>query len=283
MLVGQPKSFARRIDKFCTSLAVRFVRPGDFGNPFADQRVCDDELRLSVIALLRNVQRIEKLLHVLAIDFLDVESVSFEAPTRVLALRLLRRRIKGDGVRIVDQDQIIETKMPGECACFGRDAFLHAAIARQADDVLIENLVLVRIEARRRHFCSHCDADGIADALSQRASRTFYSRCVTKFRMARRLAVQLPEPFDFRHRQIVAAHVQPCVKEHATVTCRKNEIVAIDPARFVRIVFERVAVEYRSHFGATQRKPKVTGFRSLHGVHAQTACFVRRPRENFDI
>src|SRR6266478_1965487 len=224
-----------------------------------------------------------KLLHVFAIDFLDVESVSFEALTSVLALRLLCRSIEGDGVRIVNQDQIIETKMSGECACFGRDTFLHATITRQADDVLIENFVLVRVETRCRHFCSHGDADGIADALSQRASRTFYSRCVTKFRMARRLAVQLPEPFDFRHRQIVAAHVQPCVKEHAAMTGRKNEIVAIDPTRVVGIMFERIAVEHRSHFGTTQRKPKVTGFRGLHGVHAQSACFVRRPRENFDI
>ncbi len=101
--------------------------------------------------------------------------------------------------------------------------------------------------------------------------------------MTRRFGVQLPEAFDFRHRQIVTAQIQPGVKEHAAVACRQNEIVAIDPARFVRIVLERIAVEHRSHFGTTQRKPKVTGFRSLHGVHAQTACFVRRPRENFDI
>ena len=53
--------------------------------------------------------------------------------------------------------------------------------------------------------------------------------------------MQLPETFDFRHRQIVAAHVQPGIKEHAAVPAGENEDVAIDPARLVRIVPECVA------------------------------------------
>ena len=68
--------------------------------------------------------------------------------------------------------------------------------------------------------------------------------------MPGRFAVQLPEAFDLRHRQIVAAQVQPGVEEHGAVSGGENEVVATDPARLVGIVFERVTVEDRAHFGA---------------------------------
>ncbi len=66
--------------------------------PLPIKRVRDDELRLSVVALFRHVQRIEKLLHVLAVDFLNIESVGLEAHDRIFALRLLGQRIERDGV-----------------------------------------------------------------------------------------------------------------------------------------------------------------------------------------
>ena len=68
--------------------------------------------------------------------------------------------------------------------------------------------------------------------------------------MSRRLAVQLPETLDLRHRQIVAAQVQPGVKEHAPVTGRENEIVAINPARLIGVVPEGMAIENGAHLGA---------------------------------
>ena len=95
--------------------------------------------------------------------------------------------------------------------------------------------------------------------------------------------MQLPEAFDLRHRQIVAAHMQPGVKEHAAVPGRENEIIAADPARLVGIVFERVTVKDRAHFRATQRQPEMPGLRRLHRVHGETARFGRRARESFKI
>src|SRR5207247_8180190 len=101
MFVGQAEAFPRGIDKFCAGFAMCFVRSGNFGNAFADESMRDDELWFSVVPLFRNVQRIEKLLHVLAIDFLNVEALSLEAFASIFTLRLLRRRIEGYGVVIV--------------------------------------------------------------------------------------------------------------------------------------------------------------------------------------
>src|SRR6266702_4319859 len=120
MLIGQTESFARGIDKFVTGLSVRLVRTGDLRNPFADERMRDDELRFSVVALFGDVEGIEKLLHVLAVDQLNIPAISREAFAGVFALCLFRRRVEGDRVGIVNHDQIIETEMPGERARLDR-------------------------------------------------------------------------------------------------------------------------------------------------------------------
>src|SRR6266567_6240229 len=198
MFVGQSKPFARGIDKLCTSLAVRLMRPGNFRNAFADEGMCDDELRFAVVALLRDVQRIEKLLHVLAVDLLDIESVRLKTPSSVLALCLLCRGIQRDRIGIIDDNQIIETEMCCESARFRCNAFLHVTIASQANNMLVEDPVLRGVETGGRHFGGYRYSGGIANALAKRPGRTFNSGRFRKFRMSRRLAVQLPEAFDFR-------------------------------------------------------------------------------------
>ncbi len=45
-------------------------------------------------------------------------------------------------VGVVNQNQVIEAEMSGERARFRRNAFLQTTIARETNDVLIENLVL---------------------------------------------------------------------------------------------------------------------------------------------
>ena len=98
-----------------------------------------------------------------------------------------------------------------------------------------------------------------------------------------RLAVQLPETLDLRHRQIVAAQMQPGIKEHAAVTGGENEVIAIDPARLVGVMFQRIAVEDCAHFRAAQRQAKMAGLRSVNGVDGKAARLVGRARKDFEI
>src|ERR1039458_839677 len=198
MFFWQTESFARGIDKLCACFAVRFLRPRNFRNAFTDQGVCDDKLRLSIIVFLRGIERIEKLLHVLAVNFLNVEAISFETRGGVLALRRLGHGIERDRVRIVDQNQIIQSEMGPESAGFGRYTFLQTAISRETDDVLIENLVLVGIETRRCHLARDRNSNRVAHALAERAGRAFHPGRLKKLGMSRRFGMQLPEAFDFR-------------------------------------------------------------------------------------
>src|SRR5207253_3939713 len=170
------------------------------------------------------------------------------------ALSFLCRGIKRDRIGIVDQDQIIETEMTGESACFRGNALLHAAVACETNHMLIENSVLASVESRRGHFHRDCDSAGVANALPKWASRTFHTWRLAKFRMSRRFAVQLPETFNFRHWQIVSAQVQPGVEKHAAVSGREHKIVPADPARLVGIVFESVTIKHRAHFGTAKRQ-----------------------------
>ncbi len=90
---------------------------------------------------------------------LHVPADRLELLRGVLALGHLRHRVEGDVVGIVDQDQVIELVVPGERDGFQRDAFLQAAVAREADDVVVEDGVLARVELRGRHLLRNGDAD----------------------------------------------------------------------------------------------------------------------------
>src|SRR5207253_9200711 len=105
--------------------------------------------------------------------------------------------------------------MPGEGACLRSNALLRAAIACQTNDMLIENSVLISVEARRGHFHCGCNAGGVADALSKWSSRAFHTGCFAKFRMSSRFRVQFPQAFDLRHWQIVTADVHLVRYQHA--------------------------------------------------------------------
>src|SRR5207249_10757120 len=129
---------------------------------------------------------IEKLLHVLAVDFLNVEPVGSKALASVFALGCFRRRIERDAVGIVNQDQIIEAPMTSERTCLGSDAFLHVAVTAPTEDVLIKNRVLTGVEAGRRHFRGRSNPNSIADSLPTRSRGAFHSGRVAKFRVSRR-------------------------------------------------------------------------------------------------
>src|ERR1700682_1756038 len=95
--------------------------------------------------------------------------------------------------------------------------------------------------------------------------------------------MQLPEPLHLRHGQIVAAQVEPGVKEHAAVPGRENEIIAADPTRLIGVMFKGVTVKDRAHLRATERKSEMSGLRSLHCVHTKPTSLIGRARKAVDV
>src|SRR6266536_3719398 len=257
MLVREAEIFSRGIDKFCPCFAMGFRRSLNLRNPFPRDGVNDDELRFPVVALFRDVTGIEEFLHIVALDFLGIESVSLITFSRVFALRLVGHGIERDGVGIVNQNQIIEPKMPGERTRFSGDAFLETTVARQTKNMLVENTMLVGVEMCRRHFRRHCHTNRVANALPQRASGALDSWGFKKFWMPRSPRMQLTKIFNVVDRNVVAAQVQPGIQKHAAVSGGKNEIIAINPARLLWIVSEQITVEHGADLGASEWQAKM--------------------------
>src|SRR5438067_7258007 len=257
MLIREAKSFSRGINILGAGFAMGFRRSLNFRNPFPGKGMNDDELRFPVVAIFRDVTGVEEFLHVVALDFLGIESVGLKTFSRVLALRLVGHGIERDGVGIVNQNQIIEPEMPGEGARFRRHAFLETTVARQAKNMLVENAMFAGVEMCLRHFRSHCHTNRVANALPQRAGGTLDAGCVAKFRMSRRFRMQLAKIFDVLDRNVVAAQMQPGIQKHTAVTGGKNEIVAIDPTRLIWIGSEQITVEQRPDLGASEREAKM--------------------------
>src|SRR6266704_4358675 len=137
--------------------------------------------------------------------------------------------------------------MPGERTRFRGDAFLETTVARETKNMLVENTMLAGVEMCRRHFRRHCHTNRVANALPQRASGARDSWGFKKFRMPRSLRMQLTKIFNVVDRNVVAAQVQPGIQKHAAVSGGKNEIIAINPARLLRILSEQITVEHGAH------------------------------------
>jgi hypothetical protein len=111
----------------------------------------------------------------------------------VFALRFRRHRVKRDVIRVVDQNEIVESLVAGELDGFHPHAFLHTPVAGEADDMVVENRVFGGVEAGGGHLPGHRHSDGIANTLAQRTGRAFHTGGRAKLRMARSFAVKLAE------------------------------------------------------------------------------------------
>ena len=192
----------------------------------------------------------------------------------MFALGDVRHGVERDVVGIVDEDQVIEAVVAGEGDGFLGDAFLKAAVAVERDDVVIEDRVLGGVEAGGGAFSGERVADGIADALAERAGGGLDARGFMKLRVAGSDRVELAEIFHIVLGNRVAGKVQPAVEEHRAVAGGEDETVAVQPFRRVRAVAHRFAEEHGTDFGAAERQAEVAGIAGVDGIHGEATGFV---------
>lgn len=82
---------------------------------------------------------------------------------------------------------------------------MHAAVAAEAYDVVIEEGVFGGIEAGFSHFGGDGHADGVADALAEGAGGAFDAWGFDGFWMAGGVAMEFSKIFNFLKIQVVAA------------------------------------------------------------------------------
>src|SRR5581483_12188912 len=88
-------------------------------------------------------------------------------------------------------------------------------------------------------------------------------------RMTRRLAAPLAELFQLLHGHVIAGQMQQAVKQHRTVTRRKNKPIAVGPARLAGIVSEKTRPKHVGHGRRSHREPGMAGISLLDGVDRQ--------------
>ena len=283
MLVGrQAEPGARGVGELRPALAVGLRRALHLRNPLPDDGLGDDELRPARLRPLGALDRLEHGRQIVAVgQRLHIPADRLEARGRVLALRLRRHRVQGDVVRVVDEDEVVQSLVTGEFDRLHADAFLHAAVAGEADDVVVEDRVLGRVEPGGRHLPGHRHADGIAHALAQRTGGALDAGGDAKLRMAGGLAVELAEILQFLERQIVAAQMQPAVEEHAAMARGQDEAVAVEPAGLVRDCAPGRGRRARRRSRRPERQAEMAGGGLVDGVDGQPARLGAGPGEDF--
>ncbi len=181
---GDVPAFVSFLPELGSAFAVALGGAFDLGNAFADDGLGDDQLGFSVPCVAHAGKGLVGKFQVVAVDFDDFPAhggIEFDI---VAGLRLFRRGVKSDVVGIVNEDEIVQLQHGGNGHCFAGDAFLHAAVASQTENVLAENGVLLCVETGRGAFGRECEADRVGDALPQGAGGAFNSRGKTEFGVA---------------------------------------------------------------------------------------------------
>src|SRR5258707_655791 len=192
-LIRQTQGLSSGVHELYACFAVAFVGSGDFRNSLRDYGMSHNELRPAGFRRFGLLKHGQKFLHVVAVDLVNVKSVGLEAERSVLALAQGRHGVERHEIGVINQDEIIQLKMPRECRNLGSHPFLEATIAGQTDNLMVKNGMIWGIESRFRHFSGNGHPHRVPYSLAQRSGGSLDSGRFAKFRMAVSLTMQLPE------------------------------------------------------------------------------------------
>ena len=128
-----------------------------------------------------------------------------------------------------------------------------------------------RLKLRGEQLLGEREADGVGEALAERAGGGLHAGRVADFGMAGRLRVQLAELADLLHRQVVAGEVQQRVLQHRAVAVGEHEAVAVGPRGIRRVVAQVAPPEHLGDLGHAHRHAGMAGVGLLHRVHGERA------------
>jgi len=201
----------------------------------------------------------------------DVPAVGLETLRGVVGEPAFDVAVDGDAVVVPERDQLAEAKGAGQRAGFVRYAFHQAAVAEENVGMVIDDFMAGLVELGGQHLFGQREADGIRNALAERAGSRFNADGDAVFRMAGCLRMQLAEILQVVDREIVAGQVQEGVDQHRAVAIGHHEAVAVGPVRVCRVVAQVATPEYLGDFGHAHRGAGVAGIGLLYCIHRQCA------------
>ena len=108
-------------------------------------------------------------------------------------------------VVVVDADELAEPEVAGQRSCLVTDAFHEVTVAHDHEREVVAHVGAVpgpQVGLGRGH------ADGVGDALPERAGGDLDARGVTELGMARRLRAELPERLEVVELETEAGQMQ---------------------------------------------------------------------------
>ena len=175
--------------------------------------------------------------------------------------------VDGDGVVVVEDDQVAQREVAGQRARLVRDALHQVAVG--GDHEHAEPGIVAEPGLQVRPGDRH--ADRRRDALAERAGRRLDARRVSVLGMPRGHAAPLAEALQLVQRQVVAGQVQQRVEQHAAVPGGQHEPVAAGPVRVRRVVSQVARPEDVRHRRRAHRQAGMARLRLLDGVDRERA------------
>ena len=129
-------------------------------------------------------------------------------------------------------------QVAGQRRSFGRHAFHQVAVADKGPGAVVDRRVAVAVVAGREMRLGDRHADGVCQALAQRASGDLDARGVATLRVPGRFAAPLAELLQIVQRQRITAHVQQAVEQRGAVPGGEHKAVAIGPMGVGRMVLQ---------------------------------------------
>mmetsp|Transcript_20994 Transcript_20994/g.34638 ORF Transcript_20994/g.34638 Transcript_20994/m.34638 type:complete len:622 (+) Transcript_20994:383-2248(+) len=261
-----------------TGLSVGGVGSLSLFHSLSDDGVALNKLGLSVVGGLGSSDGLLNNSKVVSINFVSLKTVSLVTLNDVLRLGVFGHLIKSDFVGVVKDDQVVKLLVSGELGGLSGDSLLEASISSKSEDVVSEDLVLLSVVSGSSHLLRNSETNSVGNSCSKRTSGALNSGggvlTVGEFRVTRSLGVVLTEVLQFLDGEIESGEVEPGVKEHRSVSSRKDETITVDPLGVLGVVLHLRSVKNGSNFGASKRKTHVSRVGGSNGVHGKTTGFV---------
>ncbi len=156
------------------------------------------------------------------------------------------------------------------------DAFHQVAIADQGVGHVVNERVVVAVEARRQPALGDGHADSVGQPLPQRPGGSLDAGRQVQLRVAGRQAAPLAEVHQVFQRQVVAGQVQQAIEQHGAVPGRQQEAVAVEPPRIAGVELHELRPQNDGGVGHAHRQTGVAALGLLHRIHRQAADDVGR-------
>ncbi len=250
----------------------------------ADHGIHHDQGR-PVVGRAELVQRLADGTQIIAIrDMQRLPAIGAEALGHVLGEGEIGEAFDRNLVVVVDPAEVRELEMAGHGGGFGGDALHHVAVAAQDEDVMVEQLGVGLVVARRQPALGQRHPDRITAALPERTRRRLDARRHPVFRVARRLGGQLAKLFDVVQRDgrltsllamrvdfLDARQMQDRIEQHRTMADRQHEPIAVRPVRRGGVVAHELGPERIGRGREPERRADMARMGLQHGVHGQGA------------